>query len=374
MVAAHACRRLRIFSLILPLVTGCGESQKVGVESAASVYARTDTNATTIYSPRVRTRLRFGEGAIDATYALDSWTGASVDIVTAATGAVHEVRQEVNAGASYNFSNVSVGGSYRYSTENDYWSHGGVANLSIDMAQHNTTLAFAAFGASDIVGRAGWASFRRPQRSLGGRASLTQVLGRNAVGQLSYELTRITGYQASPYRFVAIGGQGTCAGSAEFCVPESHPHERLRHAVGAYERTALGKYVSLGLRYRFYIDDWQVMSHTMEPDFSFLLGDYGRLSVTYRYYTQGAAYFYLPRYIGEASEQRYVTRDRKLSTLYDNQLGLIYEQGFELGESGGYMLTTGLRASVTRIVYQAFVGLHQVDVLEASLSLGLDFR
>jgi hypothetical protein len=345
------------------------------VQSAAvAAYARTDTNATTIYSPRVRTRLRFGDGAIDGTYALDSWTGASIDIVTAATKAVHELRHEVNAGASYDFSNVSVGASYRYSTENDYWSHGGVANLSVDMAQNNTTLAFAAFGSDDVVGRAGSPSFRRPQRSLGGRVSLTQVLGRIAVGQLSYELTRITGYQASPYRFVAIGGQGTCAGSAELCVPESHPHERMRHAASAYERTALGKYASLGLQYRFYIDDWQVMSHTLEPDLAFLLGEHGRLALTYRYYTQQAAYFYLPRYIGEASQQRYVTRDRKLSTLYDNQLGLVYEHGFELGESGATVLTTGLRASVTRIVYQAFVGLRRVDVLEGTLSLGLDWR
>ncbi|HVZ31833.1 MAG TPA: DUF3570 domain-containing protein, partial [Polyangiaceae bacterium] len=259
-------------------------------------------------------------------------------------------------------------------TEPDYWSHGGVVNLAFDLAQNNTTLAFSAFGSSDIVGRAGWASFRRPQDSLGGRLSLTQVLGRYTVAQLSWEALRITGYQASPYRFVAIGGQGTCAGSAPFCVPESHPNERLRQSGVASLRQALGSHASLGLRYRFYFDDWGIQSHTIEPELIFLTGELGTLELTYRYYTQGDAYFYRPRYLGTPQELRYVTRDRKLSTLYDNQAGLTYEQGFALGESGTTVFKLGLRAAVGRIVYQAFVGLHRVDILEATGTLGLDWR
>ena len=82
----------------------------------------------------------------------------------------------------------------------------------------------------------------------------------------------------------------------------------------------------------------------------------------------------MPRYIGEPGELRYVTRDRKLSTLYNNQVGLLYEHGFELGESGGCLFTTSLRASLTRIVYQAFVGLKSVDVVEATLALGFTWR
>ncbi len=362
--------------LAASLAVACGESQQVAVQSsAAAIYARTDTNATTIWAPRAEAQVRFGEGAaISGVYALDSWTSASIDITTAATKAVHELRHEATGGASYDFANVGLSASYRYSTENDYWSHGGVASLRIDMAQKNTILALAAFGSSDTVGREGRPDFRRPQNSLGGRLSLLQVLGRIAVGQLSYELTRIGGYQASPYRFVAIGGQGTCAGTAQFCLPERHPDERVRHAIGGEERTALGKYVSIGLRYRFYYDDWKVMSHTIQPDLSFAIGDHGSLALTHRFYTQRSAYFYLPRYIGGPGELRYVSRDRKLSTLYDNQVGLTYEQGFVIGAHARNLLLMGLRASLTRIVYQDFVGLRRVDVLEATLSLGTSLR
>lgn len=357
------------------MLCSCGESQKVAVQSAAAaIYSRADTDATTIWAPRARARVRLGDSVfVDGIYAMDAWTSASIDIVTAATDAVHEVRHEANAGASVELSRVTIAGSYRYSTENDYWSHGGVGTVSVDMFEKNTTLALSGFGSSDTVGRAGWPTFRRPQSSIGARLSLSQVLGRNAVGQVSWETTHIGGYQASPYRFVAIGGQGTCAGSGELCVPESHPNERLRHALGLQERTALGRHASLGLLYRFYFDDWEIMSHTIEPDLSFVLGDRGSLALTHRFYTQDSAYFYLPRYVGEASELGYVTRDRKLSTLYNNQVGLRLEQGFALGESGRSVLTTGLRLSLTRIVYRAFVGLERVDVVEATLSLGFDW-
>lgn len=367
--------RAAVLALATLVLGSCGEPQKVAVQSAAAaIYSRTDTNATTIWAPRARTRVRLGESVfVDGIYAMDSWTSASIDIVTAATDAVHEIRHEANAGATVELSRATIAGSYRYSTENDYWSHGGVGTLSIDMFEKNTTLVFSGFGSRDTVGRAGWPTFRRPQSSVGGRLSVSQVLGRNAVGQVSWETTRISGYQASPYRFVAIGGQGTCAGSGELCVPESHPNERLRHAAGLLQRTALGRRASLGLSYRFYFDDWEIWSHTIEPDLSFLLGERGTLAFSHRFYTQDSAYFYLPRYVGEAAELGHVTRDRKLSTAYNNQVGLRLEQGFALGESGGTVLTLGLRGSLTRIVYRAFVGLERVDVVEATLSLGLDW-
>lgn len=360
----------------LAALLGCGEGHKVALQSAAaSVYSRSDTNATTIWAPRARAGIKVGDSAsFDTVYALDAWTSASVDIVTAASKQVHEVRQEVTTGGSYELSDVTLGASYRYSTENDYWSHGGVLSFALDMADNNTTLALAAFGASDTVGRSGWSDFRRPQSSLGGRLSLTQVLDTKSVAQLSWETTRISGFQSSPYRFVAIGGQGTCASSSLLCVPESHPSERLRHAASLSGRRALGSHLSMGLDYRFYLDDWGIMSHTIAPDFALSFGERGKLDLTYRYYTQRSADFYRARYLGDPGELHYVTRDRKLSALYDNQLGLTYEQGFLVGVEDSTVFKLALRTSVTRIVYQAYVGLRRVDVLEATLALSLDWR
>ncbi len=307
--------------------------------------------------------------------ALDSWTGASIDITTAATSAVHEIRKEITAGGFYEFEDVTLAGGYRYSNENDYWSSGGVASLTIDMANNNTTLGIAGFGSKDTVGRSGDPAFKKPQSSIGGRLSLTQVLDTKSLLQLSWETTGVEGYQAGPYRFVAVGGAGSglCAGSAPFCLPETVPGRRIRSAAIGSIRRALGDHVSFGASYRFYFDDWGVLSHTVSPDLVWLVSEHGTLSLSYRYYTQDKADFYRPRYLGGLADVSYVTRDRELSTMYSHRIGLGYSYETDVGEEGGAVLTTAFRGGVTRYVYLAFVGLKQVDALESTLLLSLDW-
>ncbi|HEX6244079.1 MAG TPA: DUF3570 domain-containing protein, partial [Polyangiales bacterium] len=278
------------------LCASCGSQQtSLETSAASSLYVRADTNATTVWSPREHVGTRIADRAgLEAALAIDAWTSASVDIVTAATRNlttaeqhyVSEVRKEVTAGAYYEFGVVTLSGGYRYSTENDYWSHGGVGNLTLDLAQKNTTLVLTALGSKDVVGRAGDLYWRAPQSSLGGRLTLTQVLDRRSLLQLSWETTRISGYQASPYRYVAIGGAGTCASLSPLCLPEQVPDERYRSAAVVRARRALGNIVSLGVEYRFYFDDWGLYSHTITPDLQLLLGDHGTLGLSYRYYTQ----------------------------------------------------------------------------------------
>ena len=364
------------------MFVSCANNHSVGVTTAASaLYSRTDTNRTTVWSPRLRVAGRVGESlGVETAIALDAWTGASVDVTTAATKAIHEVRKEINAGGYYVLPFVTVGGGYRYSTENDYWSNGGVGTLTFDMADKNTTLVLAGFGSHDTVGRAHDPGFKEPQSSAGGRLSLTQVLDASSLLQLSWETTRITGYQASPYRFVAVGGTGICRGSPSSstsavngCGPELLPGERYRHAASARGRRALGDRASIGLEYRFYFDNWGVASHTVMPDLALLLSEHDTLAFDYRYYTQGAADFYKPRYLAASDALGYRTRDRELSALYSNRVGLRYQHAFEFAD-GARVLTAALRSSVTRYRYLAFVGLSRVDALEATLLLSLDWR
>jgi hypothetical protein len=246
-----------------------------------------------------------------------------------------------------------------------------VGNLTLDLAQKNTTLVLTALGSKDQVGRADDRYWRVPQSSLGGRLTLTQVLDSKSLLQLSWETTRISGYQASPYRYVAIGDAGTCASLSPICKPEVVPDERYRSAAVVRARRAFGSIVSIGLEYRFYFDDWGLYSHTIAPDLQLLIGDHGTLGLTYRYYTQSEADFYRPRYLyGPALG--YLTRDRELSALYSNRVGLSYTHELHAGEHT--LLTLGTRLGLTRFRYLAFVGLAQVDALEATVLLGLNFR
>jgi hypothetical protein len=353
----------------------CAGERLVGMRSAdAALYVRSDTDDTIVYAPRVHAGARLGDSiGLDATYAMDAWTGASIDVVTAATTAIHELRHEVNAGASYEVKNVTLSGNYRYSTENDYWSNGGVGNLAIDMFDKNSTLTLSAFGSKDIVGKQGDAEFRKPQDSIGGRLTFSQILDTKTVLQASVESVRLTGYLASPYRHVGVGAVGLCAGAGGLCLPESHPHERLRTAIAGRLRRAFGSRVSLAVDFRYYLDNWGVRSDTVSPELAVLVGDHGLFSLSYRFYIQGDADFYQAQYFQSADQLRYYTRDRKLSELLSHRIGLDYLHGVPLGEGGNTQLDLGARAGVTRIVYEDFIGLPWVHVLELTGMLGLSF-
>jgi len=253
----------------------------------------------------------------------------------------------------------------------------------VDLFDNNTTLGVSAIGAMDIVGRARTPSFRRPQNSIGGRLTFSQILDTKTVLSASAELMRLTGYLASPYRMVGLGRMGLCGNAngdapdtpmALDCLPENHPHERLRTALALKLRRAFGAYVSIGLDYRYYFDNWGIGSHTPSLDIAFLLGAHGTLSLAYRFYIQSHSDFYEERYTRPAGTYRYFSRDRKMSAMSIHHAGLEYAHDFELGESGNTLLTLGLRAGVSRFFYTEFVGLTTVDALEGTGMLGLSFR
>jgi len=363
--------------LALFLTAACQSSAPARLSSVdTAMYMRSDTNATVVYAPRIHAGAKLGDSVgLDATYAIDSWTGASIDVTTAATKAIHEIRREVTAGGYYELKDVTISGGYRYSGENDYWSNGGVVNLSTDLADNNTTLALSLLPSSDTIARSGdVAGTKRPTGSTGVRASLSQVLDPKTVLQASAEVVRLTGFLSSPYRYVGFENGGLCYGTAVDCIQESHPHERMRTALSLRVRRSLGDKVSLGLDLRHYFDDWGVMSETVSPDLSVLVGDHGTLSFAYRYYTQTDADFYLPRYLDAAPKYKYFTRDRKLSPMDSHRLGLEYMLGIPVGDGGNAILELAARAGGTWFHYKAFIGLADVYALELTGLLGLAFR
>jgi len=348
---------------VLTAVAGCAETNHRLNRVSSTVYGRSDSNATRVLSPAIEIEGRASNVSAQAGYTIDAWTGASVDVVTAATAAIRERRHEVTTGIGYEGRSFRLANRYRYSFEPDYWSHGLVLAGELDIAQKNTTLGLDLLGSLDTVGRARDPFFRQPLHSLGVRASVSQVLSRAAIAQLAWETTRLDGYQSSPYRFVAIGGDAMCAAGTPFCVSEQVPDHRLRNAVYARARYAVARTVSTGLEYRFYFDDWGVQSHAVAPDAAWRMSDATTLSVRCRYYTQSDARFYRSRYLDLTSSNGYVTRDRKLSAFYTNELGGELTRRFELADSAT-TIVVGARTTVSRFDYLAFVGLDAVWALE----------
>ncbi|MFN9812796.1 MAG: DUF3570 domain-containing protein [Deltaproteobacteria bacterium] len=344
-----------------------------GDEVRVSTLVRGDTDTTVVVNPSVRARVELfdPDTHIDAEYTADIWTSASIDIRTAATQAVTEQRDELNAGIDRRIEDFTLRGGYRYSSENDYEAHGGLVSGALDLADHNSTLELRLTAENDRVGRSGDEIFSRPLTVFGGRLGYTQVIDPQMVVQVAYELGHAEGFQSSPYRFVGIGGDGRCNGTALLCVPETHPSVRTRHAFVARGRRAFDDHLSAHLDYRFYIDDWGLYANTAAVQLNWMHDEHGLLALRYRLHQQGAAGFYRSTYPDPSGTLRFVTRDRELSPLWTHRLGLSYERGIALGEAGPELRIAAALGG-TYLSYADFVGLTEVLALDGTISLGVE--
>ncbi len=345
--------------------TGEGATPDRGAELRASMYVRTDTDHTTVYSPRARYRQQLGspQRRLDISYSLDAWSSASIDIRTAATPTVTELRHEADIGYNQEIGLGGVGLGYRLSYEPDYLSNAVRLSGMRDFLQRTITLSGRLFGSFDRVGRAGDRFFRQQVISAGGLASAAFVLSKSTLALFAYELRGVFGYQASPYRYVAIGG-GLCAAGSTFCLPEEVPRQRVRHATVGQLRQAIGRRVALGGLYRFYIDSWALRSHTWSFDTSVMLAKGAYLRGSYRGYAQSGASFYRVNY---GIDARFLTRDRELSSLGNHRVALrgSYDKRLRRGT-----LDVGAQVAGSRLQYDEFIGLTHVFALEVSMSLG----
>jgi hypothetical protein len=337
-------------------------------ELATALYVRADSDDTTVVTPRVRGAKTLGEATtLEATYAVDVWTSASIDIRTSASvHAVSEQRDELDVGLTHELEDVSLHAGYRLSIENDYDSNGLTASGTYDFADNAANVALSVTAIHDVVGRSGDPELARGLDTLNSRLAFTQVLDPDSYVQLTYEIALASGYQASPYRYVGIGGTGLgCRGALE-CLPERVPTERVRHAFVIAARRAFGDVLSAGLSYRYYVDDWALQSHTGLADVGFTFGTATLIALRYRFYTQGQVEFYHARYATTAA--RYITRDRELSPMQSHRLALGLEHELEVG-TAGRTLALALELAGSTFAYDDFIGLASTQAVEATAAL-----
>jgi len=282
-------------------------------------------------------------GLVTGHFLVDAITSASQS--AGAVNAAPFTENRVEGGAGYThliddvFDGLRVGGNARYSTESDYRSIFVGARAEADLAQKNTTIGVGGgYGRDTITGGAqgGLGQImlacepgapERPEcklKTYSFFASASQILSREAIVAVTYDVAALRGYQSNPYRS-AIVGMNT--------EREQHPTERTRQAFaisGRYyitrtETTVIGAY-------RFYRDNWLrrdavgAGAHTPELRVVQQVGDTVDASLGYRFHTQLSASFYKERY---AATQMYISDDVKLSTFrthtVEAKLGMLGE-------------------------------------------------
>jgi hypothetical protein len=342
------------------------------------VFVRADSDHTVVVSPRIHLNQSVTEDTkVDLTYAADVWTSASIDIRASASLPVTEQRDELDVGITHAFEDLTLSAGYRFSIENDYKSHGATGSASIDLAEHNSTLAFTGYTFGDTVGRSGTPGFARALVTVGARLSFTQLFGPTTLGQLTYELSHLNGYQASPYRWVGFGGTGFgCQAAPQqdpntlTCLPEHEPDTRTRHALALVVRHGLFERLSIGGSYRVYVDSWSLLSHTFGAQLGLLLGADSLVTLRYRYYTQNGVNFYHEVYAAPSNRNTFTTRDREQSPMQDQHLGIELEQKVAVNERAKLVFRLSVGGGLYS--YAAFVGLQQVTALDVSFAVSLE--
>jgi hypothetical protein len=280
---------------------------------------------------------------IGAHYLLDAITSASVAAGATRDEPFTELRNEVGFRVAQRAGRALMSFGYSYSSESDYWAHLFSVGTTVDLFQKNTTLALnMSWGINEVARRAGPTVYV----PLGGlatwsaSASWTQVLTQRLLLIAEYDLFVLgygdrlgslsglpnsdTGFLANPYRTVNLGGSPA---------PEQVPFQRIRQSVQLTFHWLISTgnrvvpYLAFRPSYRFYWDDWGILSHTPELRWYLPIGPV-ELRLTGRYYTQNASVFSSlidgrPSYtnsqglpcntcVSEASRGFYYTSDPKL--------------------------------------------------------------
>lgn len=230
-------------------------------------------------------------------YLLDAITSASVAAGVLSDQPFTELRSQMGAVLGQRLGPATLTGTYRYSTESDYWAHTGGATLALDLFDKNTALAGSVVYSHADVGRRMGPSMFGVVGHLGSWFAIldgAQVLSRWALLDGALELSRLgdasdpRSYQGNPYRTVVVAGTPTA---------EQVPRQRQRLAASAGLRVAMPirtpllRHLSFYLKYRFYADDWGVVAHAPELRTYLRLGPV-EARLTGRYYTQQAADFW----------------------------------------------------------------------------------
>jgi len=218
--------------------------------------------------------------------------GNPVQVMSGAT--VKDERQDFLGTGNYYLDNGRLSLSGGLSTENDYFSGNGGLEAAIDFNEKTTTLS-SGFGFSfDTIEPTDANLFptrvdEEEKQSYSVFAAISQVLNREAALQSGLTLQHSTGFLSDPYKLVSVGGVNL-ADSRPDARNQLTWLSRYRHHFSKVEGT-------LHADYRFYFDDWDVYSHTVELAWYQSLFERFRLIPSLRYYDQSQAEFYAPYFL-----------------------------------------------------------------------------
>ena len=282
------------------------------------LYHRYDGGGVTIDGPSVLVRKSVGKSvSIAANYYVDMVSSASIDVITTASPYTEE-RTQYSLSADYLRGNTTLSMGYTSSVESDFDAKTYSFGVSQDMFGQLTTLTLSYSYGDDTVGRSDDESFSRDNTRQQYGVGITQILTRNLITALNFEVITDEGFLNNPYRSVRYLDPGSAVGFS--FEPELYPRTRTTTAAGIRAKYFLPYRAAIEAQYRFFTDTWDITSHTGALSYIHPWGDF-TFTAKYRYHTQTGAHFFRDIFArSEATNFR--GRDKELSPLTSQTIKL----------------------------------------------------
>jgi len=312
---------LTVFPFFKAFASSEGDKVSVGF----NYYA--DNADVEVYSPtfefikKITEKILIGiKTRIDAISAASIRNGGQPSQPDAVTGASYregfdDVRYAGSLFVTYDTGETSVTVGGYYSTEIDYTGRSIFLNIVKQLNEQNTALGFGISQSFDewspVFDRNLPQDYRRERKV---DLSVTQLLSPTAMVQFIYTYLYSEGFLSSPYHYVI---------NDEIAKFEKYPEERTGHAFTVKAVKLITEPMSINLSYRYYTDDWDIKSHTINVELLRDMKENLTAGIRYRYYTQTDAFFAKP--VDEYTQSdEYFAIDYRMSSFSSNTVGLSF--------------------------------------------------
>jgi hypothetical protein len=243
----------------------------------------------------------------------------AVDAITTASrpisGNAYQDYVKVRNEAQGEYARGPAAVSYYVSSEADYLAQQVGGRWNRDFKQQSLNLSLgSSWSWDDIEPLSDDDTAQGPahKTTLHWNAVMTAVLSPTTLVRYGLEYNVVDGLQHNPYRNVYAGGTH---------VPERHPDHRQRRDAFVRVNHALPARASLKFSYRFYDDDWGILSHELGTRLSQYVTRGMSVRWEYRWYTQTAASFYRDEYADVNGIDGYRSGDYRMNRLASHLFG-----------------------------------------------------
>lgn len=158
---------------------------------------------------------------------------------------------------------------------------------------------------------------------------VTHVVSRRALTQFNYSASYSDGYLTDPYKVLSVV-DGTSGATLDYRY-EKRPASRQANSLFWKLNYHLPEDVVYP-SYRYFWDDWDIVSHTVDLKYRAELGSGLYLEPHARYYRQSAASFFHHSLVDGAPLPSYASADLRLAAMRSSTLGLKFGMPLGAGE------------------------------------------